>query len=82
MIFCCPAPDEFRSDALPYAVKAKFPFRMMDEGLPLGQVTARSQHLNKREKESQEKLNLKLLERILKEGNIRRTVLDGKEFFG
>lgn len=69
---------------MPYAIKSKFPFKVvpMDEVLSFGQAAARSQHTNKREKESQEKLNLKLLERILKEGNIRRTVLDGKEFFG
>lgn len=79
-----PEEQQFRSDALPYAIKTKFPFKVMpmDDVLPFGQVTARSQHTNKREKENQEKLNLKLLERILKEGNIRRTVLDGKEFFG
>lgn len=65
-------------------MKTKFPFKVMpmDEMVPFGQVTARNQYSNKREKENQEKLNLKLLERILKEGNIRRTVLDGKEFFG
>lgn len=82
-LFCVPG-EQFRSDALPYAVKSKFAFKSvpMDDVLSFGQVTVRGQHTNKREKESQEKLDLKLLERILKEGNIRRNVLDGKEFFG